>query len=511
MASVMFASILLGCVGVGNGVIADPIHKPQGEFAGPIQHVVLLMFENRAFDHMAGKFPGVDGLKGTESNPLNTSDPNSKTVKVQFDSPFISPFDPNHATPATTSKIFGQQGVNDGCKVPKMDGFIEYAYQQRHFSVEKAQTVMNMFTPDRVPIMSTLASEFAIFDRFFCSHPGPTWPNRLFQLMGSAKGCTETSVWDPNTTIYTGKTIFDSVEEAGHDWGFYYKDAPMEMAMIEKLALNPQSIHDWSTFKQDSAEGKLPAFSWLNPRWMVNATSGEASSDQHPDHDVRLGEAMMKETYEILRSSPNWNSTMFIITYDEHGGFYDHVPPPMNVPAPDDLPSFPDKFNFTRLGVRIPVVLVSPWVSKGTVISAPTSDEKPQANSEFDATSIISTVKNMLKAPSFLTKRDAWAATFDKRLTETSPRTDCPMTLPDAPLSLGRAHALREASQPMNDLQTDIVNAFLTLRGRDAVTGSMPKTQGEAAIWMSDIVKQVLEGKHVLGHKLNPASSSESA
>lgn len=207
------------------------------------------------------------------------------------------------------------------------------------------------------------------------------------------------------------------------------------------------------------------------------------------------------QVYEDLRASPKWNSTLFIITYDEHGGFYDHVPPPTGVPAPDDFPSFPDKdFNFTRLGVRIPTLLISPWVAKGTVISEPAAAQKPADNSEYDLTSIISTVRKIFSAEDAdvkpLTKRDAWAATFEDRLTElTEPRTDCPMTLPAAPKTLSAEHAAQEAVQPLNDLQVDIVAAYDALRESHGIKSKrpLPTMQGDASEWISDVAQDVLK------------------
>lgn len=466
---------------------------------------------------MFGFFPGVNGLTGKETNPLNTSDPNSKTVGILDNSPYIGPYDPDHGTTATTDKIFGMAGVKEGCTDPKMDGFIEFATVRKHKSLDEAQSLMNMFRPNRLPVMSALAENYAVFDRFFCSHPGPTWPNRLFQLMGTSLGCTATGDYRPKPAVdplYPGRTVFDIVEEAGHDWAFYYADAPLELSMVEKLTLHPEKVKGWHRFKSDIRAGSLPAFSWVNPRWFVNATSLEGASDQHPDHDVRCGEALMKEVYEELRASPTWNSTLFIVTYDEHGGFYDHVPPPMNIPEPQgphDLPSFPDKgFKFDRLGIRVPTLLISPWVPKGTVISEPADHEKPAGNSEFDLTSIISTVKNLLGGADAgvqpLTKRDAWAATFDTRLSEPSPRTDCPMHLPDAPKSLGKEHAMNEAALPLNDLQQDIINAFdglrRTFKKKTATTSTaavddkeeaLPTLQGEGSEWVTKVVDEVKE------------------
>ena len=148
----------------------------QAEFTTPIEHVVVLMLENRAFDHMAGFFPGVNGLRGDEFNPFNTSNLTNGGVTVTKNSPYISPIDPDHSTPGTTAKIFGQDCLlknktNPGsCNTPTMDGFVERALKNGH-SVRDASKLMDMFTPERLPIMSTLASEFAIFDRFFASHP----------------------------------------------------------------------------------------------------------------------------------------------------------------------------------------------------------------------------------------------------------------------------------------------------------------------------------------------------
>ena len=135
--------------------------------------------------------------------------------------------------------------------------------------------------------------------------------------------------------------------------------------MIQKVFDSPKKLRDAEEFLRDARDGTLPAFSWLNPRWGIDMVKLEGAQDQHPDHDVRLGEALIKEVYEALRSGPKWNETLLVITYDEHGGFYDHVAPPMGVPAPDASKSFPDEFDFTRLGLRIPVLAISPWLPRG--------------------------------------------------------------------------------------------------------------------------------------------------
>lgn len=451
------------------------------EPSGPIKHIVLLMQENRAFDHLCGYFPGVDGLTGKESNPYNSSDPASPRVFVNNTSPYIGSFDPNHGTGATTEKIFGKAGAATQ-KTATMEGFFEFEHQ-RHATT--AAEVMNMFTPDRVPITKALSDEFVLFDRFFASHPGPTWPNRLFQLMGTTGGCTETSqVHKGLDPLYPGKTIFDSVEEVGLDWGMYYADVPLELAMIQKIAANPGKVHGWERFHEDIAKGALPAFSWVNPRWFVNVTSGEGANDDHPDHDVRLGQSLIKEVYEALRASPTWNETLFIVTYDEHGGFYDHVPTPLGVPEPDDIPAQEGDFKWNRLGIRIPVLAVSPWLPKGHIEG---QAQGPEANSEYDATSILSTTKDLFDLKSFLTKRDAWAGSFS-HLFQEELRTDCPMTLPEAPETEAN-HAEKEALHPINDLQWQILNNFAHRANADA---SHLRTQGEAGEWIAGRVQELL-------------------
>ncbi len=492
-------------------------------YTTPVEHVVLLMLENRAFDHMLGLMDGVDGYTLGDprfSNPWDTEDPTQGRCFANNTSPFVAPLDPNHSTPPTTAKIFGKAclDADPPCDTPTMDGFAEFALGRTH-DKGKAASLLNGFTPERVPVLSTLASEFLVFDRYHASHPGPTFPNRLFQLMGTSSGCTETGTWDDKTLLYKGRTVFDIAEEAGADWRYYFADAPLELALLDKFASLESlgKLHGWSRFMEDIGGGDLPFFSWVNPRWFPNITSFAQASDQHPDHDVRQGELLVKQVYEALRASPAWEKTALIITYDEHGGFWDHVPPPQDgVPPPgDNRTSYPDKdFKFDRLGVRVPTVLVSPWVKRGTVVSEPSGAEKPQPTSRWDLTSVISTVRRMVKtadgtlaAP--LTQRDAWAATFDGRFRELqAPRTDCPATLPDVPTASPRHGSQEDAARaegdlPLNDLQRDIVEAYARLAGEsgrpvgeDELAAVYEGTQHEAGQWVAEIARLRLQSAH---------------
>lgn len=213
----------------------------------------------------------------------------------------------------------------------------------------------------------------------------------------------------------------------------------------------------------------------------MNSTTGLGANDQHPDHDVALGEALYKDIYEALRNSPQWNETLFIITYDEHGGFYDHVRPPA-APAPDEHESYPDKgFLFNTLGVRVPTLLISPWIAKGTVVSQPPDDQKPFPDSQYDLTSIMATARKILpgleQTPP-LTKRDAWAATFEHVVgVLDEPRTDCPRHLPDAPAPAEHNAHEAEGAFALNDLQRDIASVHAHLAGASNFEGDLDAMQ----------------------------------
>jgi len=253
------------------------------------------------------------------------------------------------------------------------------------------------------------------------------------------------------------------------------------------VANNRQNVKPITQFYTDARTGNLPSFAFINPRLTVNETTKEASNDQHPDHDVSLGEKYYKDIYEALRASPQWNETLFIVTYDEHGGFYDHVPTPLNVPPPGDgEASYPDKgFLFDRLGVRIPTLLISPWIPKGLVISAPPAAQKPAQNSEYALTSIMATARKLLGMTSPpLTKRDAWAATFEHVFSLSSPRTDCPLHLPSAAKPSPYFSIEAEANLPVNGLQEYVMTALASLAGVEYPTHI--QRQGDIGEWTQE-------------------------
>jgi len=203
-----------------------------------------------------------------------------------------------------------------------------------------------------------------------------------------------------------------------------------------------------SQFYLDAKMGTLPNYAFLSP--IMFPTTEYPANDQHPDHSVLEGERLMKNVYESLRASPLWNDVLLIITYDEHGGFYDHVPPPIDVPNPDGRVSVDPPCDFDRLGIRVPTVMISPWIDKGVLVHRPTG---PTPTSQFEHSSVPATLKKLFHLKSFLTKRDEWAGTFEEVYSNrTAPRTNCPVTLPPLPPPSREDHML-EGNKPLNDLQ----------------------------------------------------------
>ncbi|GMG98512.1 hypothetical protein Nepgr_000352 [Nepenthes gracilis] len=444
-------------------MVAEESSSNDGKFPYPIKTVVVLVQENRSFDHMLGWmksiYPEINGVTGKESNPLDTSDSNSKRIYFGNDSVYVDP-DPDHSIQAIYEQIFGEQWSEESAAkklAPKMEGFAQNANRTKKGLDE---TVMNGFKPDLVPVYKELIPQFAVCDRWFASMPASTQPNRLFVHSATSHGLTS----NDTKILIQGlpqKTIFESLDEAGYTFGIYYQYPPSTLFYrnLRKLKYL-EHFHQFDlVFKHHCKKGKLPNYVVVEQRYFdLKILPG---NDDHPSHDVSVGQRFVKEVYEALRASPQWNEILFIITYDEHGGFYDHVATPVKgVPSPDGIvgPS-PYYFKFDRLGVRVPTFFISPWIEAGTVLHGPSG---PESTSEFEHSSIPATVKKIFNLKEFLTKRDAWAGTFEGLLTRKSPRTDCPVTLPE-PVKLREAEAIE--NKKLSDFQMELVQMAACLNG----------------------------------------------
>jgi len=419
--------------------------------AQKIKHVVVLMQENRSFDHLLGwlkrENPEINGLTGNECNPMDTTDPTSQSVCVNDHQPYKIFIDPSHSVEGTAEQVYGVwPPPADLPDVPPMNGFVQKYVSQGGIPDE----VIGAFAPKDIPITAALANEFAIFDRWFCAVPGPTQPNRMYVHTATSDGMGTNNV----LRLALGmpqKSIYQSLTEADLTWTNYFQEVPSVLLLKwPRLPSNWNSFKHYNAFKADCANGTLPHFSFIDPRYLDAPNAPQ--NDNHPGNaDLRRGEHLIKDIYETLRASPAWTDTVFIITYDEHGGFYDHVPPRNVVPSPDGKISRDPPFDFTRHGVRIPTIMISPWINKGTVVHAASG---PTPTSEYEASSVPATLKKIFNIEAdFLTARDAWAGTFEGVwANRTTPRLDCPVTLPDAPVI-----DTPQENQDVDDLQKEFI------------------------------------------------------
>ncbi|CAH9073249.1 unnamed protein product [Cuscuta europaea] len=482
--------------------------KKKHQIDGPIKTIVILVMENRSFDHVLGWLrasrPDIDGLTGTEFNHVNASDPSSSKVFISDDAIFVDS-DPGHSIQAIREQIFGS---NDTLADPApMNGFVQQALSMGVEGLEK--TVMSGFKPELVPIYTDLANEFAVFDRWFASVPASTQPNRFYVHSATSHGASS-NVRKDLIHGFPQKTIFDSLDENGLSFGIYYQNIPATLFFNSLRKLKHISkFHSYPLkFKLHAKLGKLPNYVVIEQRYFD--VKQFPANDDHPSHDVALGQMFVKEVYETLRGSPQWKEMALLITYDEHGGFYDHVPAPVSgVPNPDGiLGPDPYYFKFDRLGVRVPTLLVSPWIDKGTVIHKPNG---PQPSSQFEHSSIPATVKRLFNLDSsFLTRRDAWAGSFDTyfRLRDT-PRDDCPETLAEVTISLRPSGPKEDAK--LSEFQMELIQLASQLCG-DHILGTYPEigkgmNVSEANQYVEDAVERFLEA----GRAALRAGANESA
>lgn len=509
------------------------------------------MLENRSFDQMLGSLPGVDGVSpasadhtaeaaepGEPGARVNYVDPQHPSAEGAFpvsvaqyfgipdgDVPPPQSLDgvatelyggPSHSFPAATQQLCNDQRGPAGRgaigAVPASNnGFVSsyraellrtYAAWARRDPTFRAPAepppdhlavAMAAFSPSQLPVLSTLAETFCVCDQWFSEVPGPTEPNRLFMHAGTSMGF----VHNPWEYPVTARTIYEDIDEQGtRSWATYYFDLA-DASNFPALKSQVAKLRPFSQFYTDLGDpDSFPNYVFLCPQYM-NSPDGFANS-QHAPWDVRYGEHLIADVYEALRGSDIWESTLFIVTYDEHGGFYDHVlPPSEGVLPPDGLRSptdydrqkYPYTFNadgtpnpeyvfgFDRLGFRVPTVLVSPWIEAGRIESR-----------RLQHTSVLATVRRMWGLrPEPLTAREGQAVPFDDLLESLgSPRTDCPLTL-DRP-SLPSASLQEAADQPLSPAQRDVFAQVTHLDGHPD-TGqpvAVPATQGEAARYIAE-------------------------
>ncbi len=388
-----------------------PATAPRGEQI-PIEHVIVLMQENRSFDSYFGKLPAaghadVDGLPAGASNP----DADGTPVPAFHQTRYCTA-DTNHEWTGS------HQEFDDG----KNDGFVTA-------NNPDGARAMGYYDETDLPFYYGLAKTFAMGDRYFCSLLGPTYPNRFYLLTATSFGHVRN---DTPPAGFAQRSIFDVLDEHQIDWREYYSDVPFTTTLRINKHTNRVKV---TRFFGDAAMGMLPPVSFVEPAF--SALAGP-EDDEHPPTNIQLGQQFVASVVQALVQSPNWATAALFLTYDEHGGFYDHVPPP---PAcvPDDIapmhdPSDPDTTfpaSFDRYGFRVPLIVVSPYAKPGFV-----------SHQVYDHTSILRFIETRFGLPA-LTNRDANADPMLDLFDFSTPSLAQPPALPQATIDADRQNQCR--------------------------------------------------------------------
>lgn len=403
-------------------------------------HVVVLMLENRSFDNLLGylyqpgevpsgkTFEGLYNPKVDYANPIparaNNDSGKTSIAPVRADNYSMPYPDPGEEYPHVNTQLFNQidqdnVGIIDykmqppynlpnPVPTPGMIGFVnDYesnlrsTYNIDNPPYEEYQVIMQCFQPDQIPVLATLAKEFAVFDHWYCSVPSQTYCNRAFWHAASSAGKVinpleedgsgfpglDGDFWGMESwieNVWPLTTLFDRMNDNQVNWKVYSPIFPISLTnIIHGFSLDHEwHTHEYSDFAYDLQNNSLPAYSFVEPKFLGQ------HNDQHPssvNHElatgtVKLGEELILEVYNAIKNSPYRDNTLLIITHDEHGGCYDHVPPPAAVPPVPGMKGQCD-FTFDRLGVRVPMVMVSSYIAPNTIM-----------NGQFEHTSFIKTM-----------------------------------------------------------------------------------------------------------------------
>jgi phospholipase C len=434
-----------------------------------IKNVFVLMLENHSFDNIFA----MSGIQ--EINVATVHDSNSyrgEKYLVRDGAPTFMTTDPGHEFKDVLEQLCGAEAAckYKGGAYPSVNnsGFASsYATSTSEDTGTPARDhigdIMACFnTRKQLPVIDQLAREFAICDNWYSSLPGPTWPNRFFVHGASSAGWTDSPHLTDEVTWetihgfrYSNGSIFQALHNAGHEWRLYNDDknqfsddpsGPEFGGWISQVAslhgISQLDLHSIDHFANDlnkTVEGR-PAYTYpytfIEPNFgrsffspqqchkgpAYKGPTYKGGSSQHPEDDPSGGEGLIKAVYEAIRNSRIWNTSLLVIVYDEHGGFYDHVKPGCAIPPGDGIPKGQKTrnalgFDFTQYGVRVPAVIVSPLIPRGKV-----------DHTLYDHSSILATLERLL-GMNPLTDRDANAKDLRHLLTNPAPREDCPKIL----------------------------------------------------------------------------------
>lgn len=456
----------------------------------PIKHIVVLAMENRSFDHLLGDatkvYPNLEGIpqdkkySNISSKGIEYTQKENAAAKIEVDIPH------EHAY------VLRQLGEQTG---KLMGGFVDAYIQSAKFDEnnpadqQKIEQVMSYFPfsdgdskQDSLPALHALAREFLVCDHWFSSMPGPTWQNRFFIHSGTCKGhvLMPSRKAPQDIRFYDQDTIYDRLNTANKSWRIYHQGIPQSIVMSHMwlkfgLSLFTDSYASMSQFYSD-VEGdakKFPEYVFIEPDYFE-----PNENDQHPPSDIAAGDKLIADVYNALRDNEElWKSTLLIITYDEHGGFYDHVFPPATV-APDDSVN---EYNFARLGVRVPTILVSPWLDRGV------------CKTVFDHTSLLRYLCDKWGMPSLSKRMDETAGIYransfaEELKKRDEPRQDAPKKIPhrmEAPLpsETAKPFALEGAREALLSFTASLPDNAQGLRAASIESTNISELSDEALL-----------------------------
>ena len=398
----------------------------------PIDTFVVLMMENRSFDHYLGWLPNADGMQAG----LKYKDDQGKVHPTWY-----LGGKPNFQGCGYEDPTHGFEGSRESHNRGKMDGF-RRASDNDDFAI-------SYYKEKDVPFVPKAAKAFTVYDRFFASLLGPTYPNREYMHAAQSYGET-TNRLPTDSGGFPDTTIFAAAKKKGVDGRYFFNDLPAAGLWGQPGLARSSRVEEYYT---RCAAGTLPPITYVDPAFL-GADQG-TSGDEHPHGDIRVGQAFMADVVHAFMESPHWPRGALFIVYDEGGGFFDHVPPPR---VPDIRESRDYDKDFGQMGFRIPAVVVSPWVKRGQV-----------NHGVFGFESILKMIRYRYGIPP-LTRRDAYAhniaRTFDF---ESKPRLALP-SLPDPPSIVGEpcttGEGARAAARPKpHDFEKMLTSGYLDRLG----------------------------------------------
>jgi phospholipase C len=412
-----------------------------------IEHIVVLMLENRSFDNVLGWLydpanpapfnrEPPENFEGLYGKSLSNPGPRGSVLAGKGHTPTDPYPDPGEPYEEVYEQLYDVPATSLDKTPPPlasatMQGFVNNYARQKS---QNPEIIMNCFTPATLPVLSTLALNYCVCDHWFCSIPSQTLCNRSFVQAGTSSGYVDN---EGSGGLFVNKTntIYNLLSGAGRKWKVYtagWTVTSLVMLTQERVwdyVLQPdyfKFLHDFET--DAKIPGGLPSYSFIEPNYMDSLKWGP-ENDMHPEShaveffgvsNVEEGEKLAYRVYSAVRSSPDWDRTMLIIMFDEHGGCYDHIPPsktvsPDGIVIPQSQPGG-SGFAFDRLGVRIPAIVISPFTRAGTT-----------ANDVFDHTSVLKTVMNCFDlGTESLGRRTAQATDLSNTLNLDAPRQDSP-------------------------------------------------------------------------------------